>query len=523
MSGKTANDWYRQAILYVVYPDSFREGKRADLYTLSNHLEYIKSLGVNAVHILPFLDSPMLDAGFDVRDYTKVRESLGGKNALNKLVSTAEKLNLQLFMDLVVNHVSKQHEWYKKAVGGEEKYRNYFIHSTKEPKLLGLDNNNSGTWAKYQLGRRKLRSRVIFAENGSKLPHWIRGEDGNWYYHTFYAHQIDLNWTNPDVHQEFGDVIKHWASKGFNFRVDAVPYVGKSLTGIMKESGSQSHEVVRSLHEEAQKINKDCVFLLEACQPISKIKLYFGQEGSNESELAYNFALMQAMWAAITQEKSGYIWKAMKRTMNVPSHAQWVTFLRNHDELSLEYASPEVRKLIYQSLMDRSLPFRGEFGVAGRTASFLKGNVKRIKMVHLLLASLPGLPAVIYGDEYGKLTNKRYVKIDTRDSNRGKLTERELARRRANDIRSDMANIFQARAELGQIIARYPTRVYPQVRGVFMAEYTNEDKTLLVVINLTRHKKKIARQKAQEEIITINGGKVVNGHIVLPAYAGVWI
>ena len=515
--------WYKESVLYVVYPDAFTGKSKFGFDNLTDHLPVLKKMGIGAVHVLPFLESPMLDAGFDVSDYTAVSVTLGGNQALDKFLQSAKQHNLRIFMDLVVNHISIEHEWYCKAMQGSEKHRNYFIHSTKKPVLLGIESDKTGKWAKYKLGRRVLRSRIIFLENGDELLHWTHGDDGNWYYHTFYPHQIDLNWTNPDVYKEFAEIIKYWASKGMNFRIDAAPFVGKSLTGIMKESSSESHIVVKKLHAIAKEIDPECTFLLEACQPIQKVKKYFGSDLEPESELAYNFPLMHAMWAAIMAQDNKYIWDALKKTQTIPAGAQWVTFLRNHDELSLEYASDKVRNVVYASLVDKSLAFRGEYGVAGRTASFLKNNLKRILMSHLLLASLNGSPAIVYGDEYGKVTNKRLIKIDTRDSNRGVLTEKAQESHKAKRILEGITSIFAARSSYSWIATAKPTRLRVS-KGIFGVCYSNSTEVLYIYINLnSKFKKQSIKIANSKVVLTVNGSKISNNIVSLPAYSGIWL
>jgi len=170
-------EWYKRMNLYVVYADAFRNGKRGDFFSLAKNLEYIKETGFDAIHVLPFLESPMQDAGFDVSDFFRVRKRLGGNEGFEVFLREVGRLKMKVFMDLVVNHVSMEHEWFKKAVSGDEYYRNFFIHTPVQPKLIEVEDDRWGKWARYRLNRRELRSRIIFLNQNGELPHWFRGED----------------------------------------------------------------------------------------------------------------------------------------------------------------------------------------------------------------------------------------------------------------------------------------------------------------------------------------------------------
>src|SRR3989344_3811595 len=271
--------WYKKLQMYVVYADSFttvnqkskiknqndkskfknRNKGRGDFYTLTEKLEYIRELGCNAIHVLPFLESPMVDGGFDVSDYYKVRENLGGppsprgnvgategrgNEAFEKFLAKAKSLRLKVFMDLVLNHVSEEHEWFRKAVAGEGRYRNYFIWQKEKPELVKTFEKGGKLWARYrvrlkrksqsskpQLKVQKLKQYidllVVFSDFVGEIPHWRQGKDGYWYFHSFYPQQLDLNCDNPKVLIEMAKVLIYWANKGLSFRLDAIGHLGK--------------------------------------------------------------------------------------------------------------------------------------------------------------------------------------------------------------------------------------------------------------------------------------------------------
>jgi len=515
-------EWYKRMNLYVVYADAFRNGKRGDFFSLAKNLEYIKGTGFDVIHVLPFLESPMQDAGFDVSDFFKVRRRLGGNEGFEAFLSEVKRLKMRVFMDLVVNHVSVEHEWFKKAVSGDEYYRNFFIHTPVKPELIKVEDDRWGKWARYKLNRREVRSRIIFLNQNGELPHWFRGEDGFWYYHTFYKHQIDLNWTNPDVVKAFEEIISFWGGKGMSFRIDAAPFAGKSLSNI-REGQMGSHKVVRELREMVKRVNKEGVLLIEACQPMYKMRKYFGNDQQPEAELAYNFELMRGLWATLVSRKGSYIWQALKRTSDIPGHAQWVSFLRNHDELSLEYAQPKVRRLVYDSLVGNGVEFRGEYGLAGRTASFLKKDPHKIVLAHFLLASVNGACAVVYGDEVGKVTNKRYIKIDARDGNRGWLSETELGSKKAKLVRDELAKIFTTRLKYPELAMIKPVRCNRGKRNWLGLQYEGEKRVIEVLVNLGRRKRVVSMDRNKKLVLGVNGAERIEDKIVLPAYSGVWL
>lgn len=515
-------EWYKRMNLYVVYADAFRNGKRGDFFSLAKNLEYIKETGFDAIHVLPFLESPMQDAGFDVSDFFRVRKRLGGNEGFEVFLREVGRLKMKVFMDLVVNHVSMEHEWFKKAVSGDEYYRNFFIHTPVQPKLIEVEDDRWGKWARYRLNRRELRSRIIFLNQNGELPHWFRGDDGFWYYHTFYKHQIDLNWTNPEVVKAFGEVISFWGGKGLSFRIDAAPFAGKNLSNI-REGQMGSHKVVRELRRMVKEVNKDGVLLIEACQPMYKMKKYFGSDEQPEAEMAYNFELMRGLWATIVSGKGSYIWKALRRTRDIPSHAGWVSFLRNHDELSLEYAQPKVRRLVYDSLVKNGVEFRGEYGLAGRTASFLKKDPRKIVLAHFLLASVNGACAVVYGDEVGKVTNRRYIRIDARDGNRGWLTETELGSKKAKLVRDELSKIFTTRLKHPELAVVKPVRSNRGRRNWLSLRYGGEGREIEVLVNLSRKKRVVSMDENKKLVLSINGAERKEDKIVLPAYSGVWL
>ena len=199
--------WHKYINLYAIYPDVIENGNDVPLARLISHLAHVKRLGCNAVHILPFFASPLVDAGFDVSDHMKVRDDLGTVEDVKNLAREAQKHAIRLFMDLVSNHVSEEHEWFKRAQSGDEKYRRYFIVQKTKPHFVGTFHKNSAVWARYVVNDKVIDVNIGFPELTGEIPNWREGNDNYWYYHTYYPQELDLNWHNPDVFLEFAKII----------------------------------------------------------------------------------------------------------------------------------------------------------------------------------------------------------------------------------------------------------------------------------------------------------------------------
>ncbi len=536
---KPPSDWYKNINLYVTYGDSFCSNGTCTLDVLSSKLEELHYFGITALHVLPPFTSPLIDGGFDVSDYYTIRPELGGNEAFDRLLSKANELRIRVFIDLVFNHVSEQHEWFVKAQAGDEYYRNFFIYSQNAPKLLDIFVADGGPWARYEIDGRQQTIRIIFPEQAGDIPHWIKGKDGYWYYHTFYPHQIDVDWNNPMVFTEYCHALIYWAKKGLSFRLDAIPFVGKDVKNGVMESTEKTHQIIQTLHQVMKIVSSESIFLVEACQPLDTTKKYFGTTKHVEAELAYNFHLMSALWASIISYDISHIWKALKETQSLPHCGQWITFLRNHDDLTLEFPEEEIRLLLYNALVDKGLVFKKNFGVAGKTVAFLDGNPLRHIMVHLLLASLPGCPAIIFGDEIGKgndhefmsnqTSKKRLVsedkKIvdDPRDINRSPITDKDWEKQASRDVFMTIAMILKARQRFPEMATTMPEFIPCQIPRVFSCRYTFKDKDLIIYINLTDTTYDLSSVIGDEAVLEVNWAHKNDTSVTLPPYAGIWL
>lgn len=455
------SDWYKNEIVYMFYVDQFgvvQQDKSNTFGDTTQMLDYLEKLGVTTLYMLPFADSPMKDAGFDVKNPQQVRKDLGGLEEFSAFVKKAKARGFKIKADLILNHLSNEHEWFKRLEAGDESALEYFVYIDKLPEYTRYQDEKLGTVIEYKETNGKVsKRRLIFPENMENNYRKITVNNKDYYlYHTFYPFQLDVNWQNPEVLYYTLDTITHWTNLGVDiFRMDAIPYLIKK-PGTNAENLPETHAIIKLVSAYIQLTAPSSVILVEACQLPKDIIPYFGKERdvdiqiddekikltrSDEAQIAYHFPYMPAIWASLITEDKKYFIDAYKNTPKIQEQNAWAIFLRVHDELTLEMVSPEVREIVYSDLVSKGAEFRKGFGVSGRLANFLDKNPNRIEMAYSILFSLPGIPIIYYGDEIG-VTNdfgnaQKAAKIrsknkfasllsvfDSRDINRGNVTKK---------------------------------------------------------------------------------------------------
>ena len=504
-STKSQDAWFTQSILYVTYADSFRpNGKNGDFASLAQEIPRIADLGCTAIHVLPFLSSPQVDAGFDVADYMNVREELAGNEGIEQFLSKCKEHDIRPFMDIILNHISEQHPWFLSAVEGDTQKQDYFISRNTPPPFSHTYENSAGVWAVYNEQDKERHVRIIFPEQVGEFPHWRKAMDGRWYYHTFYPQQLDINFCNPHVFFEFAAILIHWARKGFSFRLDAIEFIGKSWYFDSTQEQSTNFLIVETLREIVAHVNAESVFLAEASQVIDEVRPYFeGSTRPRRADLAYNFQLSKALFCALLGGAIDSLWERLADSAIKTNGGNWVTFLRTHDELSFEFAKPNEIRLLQTALIERGLPFRENYGRSGRLFSLL-GELKYKHIGALfLMCSLPGAILLYYGDEYGTnddhefmrertllkqntMANNVGISDDTRDINRAPIPAHDKQPLEALEIESCIRNIFRTRKKFPRICTTYPERIKSKLfsKQLFIGKYTFSDQVLITVMNL---------------------------------------
>jgi len=521
-------------LFYVIYPDAYRSPDQAyNLAAITDLLPKLKKLGVTILHILPLFNSPMVDMGFDVSDYLTVREDLGGNQAFLQLIKQARRHGIRLMVDFVLNHVSDQHKWFTQAVKGNSFYRDFFIWRPSPPKVVRQYVHQGRVMVEYQDGDKRYSLPLIFPDFAGPIPHWRPADDGLYYYHTFYPHQLDLNWRNPQVFLHMTKIIQYWGKQGVSFRLDAIPHLWKEITTGQVESQPKTHLIVKALYHIAKQANPNSLFLMEACQPMDKLIPYFGSSDEPEADLAYNFPLSGAYWYALITGKTDKFWHLIQNLPPLPNHAQWINFARTHDELQLAGLTESEQQEVIKLVKGRGLPFRRHTCISARFFSLLGHNLKRAKMALTLLFLLPGIPMVVYGDEVGKPNDRCFyhqtqqaakrlgLPADSRNLNRGRISFRHYQTKKGRELVSFLTCLNALTKRYRRLINKAKWRpLVPPTQGIIAAHLTADHNSLTAVFNLTPRTRKVPLPLPSR--ILLSNTSIIphtNHHLILPPYA----
>ncbi|MGA7949751.1 MAG: maltose alpha-D-glucosyltransferase [Thiobacillaceae bacterium] len=380
--------WFKDAVIYELHVKAFFDSNRdgvGDFPGLIAKLDYLQELGVDTLWLLPFYPSPLRDDGYDIADYRGVHPAYGTMSDFRAFMGEANRRGIHVITELILNHTSDQHPWFqaaRRAPPGSAK-RNYYVWSETDTRYAG--------------------TRVIFSD--SETSNWSWDQTANAYYwHRFFSHQPDLNFANPHVIKAMMRVMRFWFDAGVDgLRLDAVPYLCER-EGTNNENLPETHAVIKRMRAELDQRYSGRVFLAEANQWPEDVRDYFGE--GDECHMAYHFPLMPRMYMAIAQEDRHPITEIMQQTPDIPDNCQWVTFLRNHDELTLEMVTDRERDYLYQAYaMDPQA--RLNLGIRRRLAPLMNNERLKIELMNLLLMTLPGSSGIYYGDEIGMGDNLR--------------------------------------------------------------------------------------------------------------------
>ncbi|HEY0193054.1 MAG TPA: maltose alpha-D-glucosyltransferase, partial [Kofleriaceae bacterium] len=373
--------WFKDAIIYEIHIRAFQDSNGdgiGDINGLIERLDYLSDLGVTALWLLPFYPSPLKDGGYDIADYTGVHDSYGTREDFARFLQEAHRRGLRVITELVLNHTSSEHPWFQAArhapPGSPE--REVYVWSDTPDKYVD--------------------TRIIFKDYETSNWSWDPVAKA-YYWHRFYAHQPDLNFDNPAVHDALFKVIDFWMDMGVDgVRLDAVPYLFER-EGTSCENLPETHGFLKQLRTHIDGKYKNRMLLAEANQWPADAAAYFGD--GDECHMNFHFPLMPRMFMALETEDSFPIINILKRTPKIPESCQWATFLRNHDELTLEMVTDEDRDTMYRGYAAERAA-RINLGIRRRLAPLL-GVRRKIELMNALLLSLPGTPVLYYGDEIG--------------------------------------------------------------------------------------------------------------------------
>jgi maltose alpha-D-glucosyltransferase/alpha-amylase len=375
--------WYKNAIIYCLsvgtYMDANGDGI-GDFSGLARRLDYLHGLGITAIWLMPFQTSPHRDDGYDVSDYYSVDPRYGTLGDFVDFTHGAKQRGIRVLIDLVVNHTSDQHSWFKEARRDpDSKYRDWYVWSKKKPKHA-----NTG---------------MVFP--GVQKTTWSYDDQARaYYFHRFYDFQPDLNTSHPEVQAEILKIMGFWIQLGVSgFRMDAVPFVIGSK-GAKVRKPKEQYDMLRSFREFLQWRQGDCIVLAEANVLPETDMEYFGDDG-DRMHMMFNFQVNQHLFYALAAADARPLIKAMKATKPRPATAQWGQFLRNHDELDLGRLTEEQRQRVFQAFGPEESMQLYKRGIRRRLAPMLGGDRRRIELAYSLLFTLPGTPVIRYGDELG--------------------------------------------------------------------------------------------------------------------------
>ncbi|MBR0904918.1 maltose alpha-D-glucosyltransferase [Bradyrhizobium liaoningense] len=374
--------WYKDAIIYQLHVKAFADSNNdgiGDFAGLTEKLPYLQELGVTALWLLPFYPSPGRDDGYDIGDYGAVNPDFGTMKDFKRFIQEAQKRGLRVITELVVNHTSDQHKWFKRARRSHpgSSARNWYVWSDTDQKYQG--------------------TRIIFTDTEKSNWTWDP-EAGAFYWHRFFSHQPDLNFDNPRVVSALIQVMKRWLDAGVDgFRLDAIPYLCER-EGTSNENLPETHTIIKRLRQELDAYSKGKLLLAEANQWPEDVQEYFGR--GDECHMAYHFPLMPRIYMAIAQEDRFPITDILRQTPDIPASCQWALFLRNHDELTLEMVTDVERDYLWTTYANDPRA-RINVGIRRRLAPLMDNDRRKIELMNSLLLSFPGTPIIYYGDEIG--------------------------------------------------------------------------------------------------------------------------
>jgi maltose alpha-D-glucosyltransferase/alpha-amylase len=387
--------WYKNAVFYELNVRTFYDSNGdgiGDLPGVTARLDYLQDLGIDTIWLLPITQSPLRDGGYDVSDFFSIHPDYGTMADFRVLVAAAHERSLRIVVELIPNHTSDQHAWFQAsrnpAHPDHDRCRDYYVWSETD--------------------QRYKEARIIFVDY----------EKSNWtydplrrayYWHRFFSHQPDLNFDNPEVQRAMLKVVQFWIDQGADaIRVDAPPYLYER-EGTSCENLPETHAFYKRLRAFVEAYAPGTMLLAEANQWPEDVRPYFGN--GDEFHMNFHFPLMPRIFMALAREDCSPIEEIIARTPALPENCQWGTFLRCHDELTLEMVTPEERAFMWETYAP-DVRMRLNMGIRRRLAPLLGNDSRRIRLANSILLTLIGSPVIYYGDEMGMGDN---IWLDDRD------------------------------------------------------------------------------------------------------------
>ncbi len=384
---RTSDVWWKNAVFYCLDVETFQDSDGdgvGDFRGLSQRIDHLAALGVTCIWLMPFYPTPNHDDGYDIVDYYSVDPRLGSMGDFVEFVRTAADRGIRVIADLVVNHTSDQHPWFQEACSDRNSpRRDWYVWRDKIP-----DHGPTG---------------VVFPDAEDSNWEWHEAT-GQYYLHRFYAHQPDLNISNPRVREEIRKITGFWLQIGLaGFRVDAVPFLLETK-GIASPMALDPHDWLADLRSFISRRQGDAVLMGEVNLPYEEVRRFYGQ-GSSELNMCLDFNMNQALALALVRQDAGPLVHCLRSMPSLHPDDAWAHFARNHDEWSLDKLTEAERQEVFKAFGPREDMQLFGRGLRRRIPTMLDGNQARIRMLYSLVFALPGAPVLFYGEEIGMAEN----------------------------------------------------------------------------------------------------------------------
>jgi trehalose synthase len=384
----TADLWWKNAVVYCLdvqtFADSDGDGV-GDFAGLTSKVDYLAGLGVTCIWLMPFYPTADRDDGYDVTEHYGIDPRLGSFGDFTEFMRTARDRGMRVIADLVVNHTSSQHPWFQQAkMSKESRFREFYVWRdavpADGPEGVVFPGLQDGVWS-------------------------FDAHAGQYYLHRFHRHQPDLNVGSHAVREEIRKIIGFWLAQGLSgFRVDAVPFLLEPA-GSLDEMELAPHDYLRDLRAFLSRRSGEAVLLGEVNLEAADQRRYFGDEDGDELHMLFDFLAMQATWLSLARSDARPLRDAIERRTPIPHEAAWATFLRNHDELTLDKLTDAERAEVFAVFgPDPQMQLYGR-GLRRRLPSMFGGDEQWIRMAYSLMFALPGTPTLFYGEEIGMAEN----------------------------------------------------------------------------------------------------------------------
>lgn len=384
---ETGDLWWKNAVIYSLDVETYNDGNGdgiGDFAGLAGRIDYLAELGVTCLWLMPFFPSPYLDDGYDITDFYNVDPRLGSLGDFVEVTRTAHDRGMRVIIDLVINHTSDQHPWFKQSrKSTDNPYRDWYVWRSDTPP--------------------DTSDKVVFPDQEDSI--WEKDDKtGEWYLHNFYKHQPDLNIANPKVRDEIFKIIGFWAQFGVDgFRIDAVPFIFSTEGNTPEEIEAlgDPHDFLRDIRAMVGRRTGDGIILGEVNIPYKDQYTFFGEEHGDGLTMQFDFIGMQAAYLSLARQDPAPLVKALGQRPQLSHGTQWANFLRNHDELTLDKLTDKERQEVFDAFgPEPEMQVYGR-GLKRRLPSMMGGDPRRIRMAYSLLFSLPGTPSLFYGEEIG--------------------------------------------------------------------------------------------------------------------------